>query len=934
MSAFVSSPPDSLEPAYQRLVGTLWSEGKPTDAALDAVPLLITALGEVGADRQGYLAVLLGLLPEAEYPRLDGDVATAVRAGLDRYLELLRGSAGGLDPLTLALLYLVGHFPGDRDRILAVTDELDLEVEERSRLQRALSELDPAHPDLGRAWPAPSVWQLDEEDAAHAEAAIRGLTPEQTRLNWENDTRTGWAYSGAIAYWAVRNGPPAPITVREVPQWQPSQRTPTPSPDATFGEYGDALRCPTCHGPVTMGTDGAYCDQCAVTYLSVNGILDLSAGVRDGQPAHEATADLLQKLSEMPKMGLAYENLLRPAYLRMAGNNFGNVVTKAVEDAYVTEQLGRTEGLVVDLAAGAGTWTAVVADAVGADRLIAVDMLLPMLNVLRDRLPDVTTVRASALNLPFVDGTVGAINLWNALQAFPDDAAQAIAEIGRCLRPGGILTMMTYRWSDDPIARHFQAAHYFPSRPEGHLLFDLEQLHQWLADAGLAVRDEITDKGTFVFVTAERVGRDTHDSLEEQERSMENRCPVLDPNGRDLHGQADALRAQASAVQVELPGGVVVWSVNSHDVIKRLLTDPNVTKSARNHWPAFTNGEIRPDWELISWVAMDNVSTVYGADHHRLRRLIGKAFTPRRAEEIRPRVVEITTMLLDALAATPPGEVVDLKAAFAYPLPGMLVADLIGMSEEARVAAAKVLDVMLDTTITPEQAQGVLVGWRSAVADLVAIKRARPGADITSDLIQARDDDGSALSEQELSDTIFAILGAGSETTINFMDKAIALLLSHPEQLERVKSGEAGWGDVIDEVLRLESPIANLPLRYAVEDIDLGDVVIPKGDPILVNYAAIGRDPALHGETRCDFDIERKDKTHLSFGYGPHFCLGAGIATMLATIGLSTLFDRFPGLSLAVPAEELQPLPTFIMNGHRSLPVLLAPVPNPAVTAG
>lgn len=414
---------------------------------------------------------------------------------------------------------------------------------------------------------------------------------------------------------------------------------------------------------------------------------------------------------------------------------------------------------------------------------------------------------------------------------------------------------------------------------------------------------------------------------------MEKRCPALDPTGQDIHAEADELRAQGSAVQVALPGGVLVWSVNSHAVIKQLLTNPNVTKSARNHWPAFINGEIRPDWELISWVAMDNVSTTFGRDHHRLRRLIGKAFTARKTEEIRPHVVGLTTMLLDALAAVPAGEVVDLKASFAYPLPGMMVADLIGMSEEARVATAKVLDVMLDTTISPEQAQEVLLGWRTAIADLVALKRAEPGADITSDLIAARDEDGSRLSEQELADTIFAILGAGSETTINFFDKAITSLLSNPEQLDLVKTGKASWDDVIDEVLRLESPIANLPLRYAVEDIDLGDVVIPKGDPILVNYAAIGRDPAVHGDSRCEFDLKREDKEHLSFGYGPHYCLGAGIARMVATVGLSTLFERFPDLTLAVPVEELQPLPTFIMNGHRGLPVHLTAVEGAVSTA-
>lgn len=409
---------------------------------------------------------------------------------------------------------------------------------------------------------------------------------------------------------------------------------------------------------------------------------------------------------------------------------------------------------------------------------------------------------------------------------------------------------------------------------------------------------------------------------------MTMRCPVLDTSGRDLHGETDKLRAMGPATQVELPGGVKAWSINSYAVMKQLLEDPNVTKSARNHWPAFINGEIPPDWEMISWVAMDNMVTAYGKNHVRLRKLVGKAFTPRRTELIRPRLVELTNELLGALSATEPGEVVDLRERFAYPLPARLVADLIGMSEEARGATAKVIDMMVDTTVTPEQAGAVLAGWRGAMEDLIAEKRAHPGEDITSDLVAARDEDGTRLSEVELTDTIFAILGAGSETTINFFDNAITSLLSHPYQLKLVQRGRASWDDVIDETLRVESPLAHLPLRYAVNTLKLNGVTINQGDPILINYSAAGRDPELHGADATDFDITRPNKEHLSFGHGPHFCLGMGIARMVATVGLSSLFERFPDISLAVPKEELQPLPTFIMNGHRTLPVrLTAAVP-------
>lgn len=399
---------------------------------------------------------------------------------------------------------------------------------------------------------------------------------------------------------------------------------------------------------------------------------------------------------------------------------------------------------------------------------------------------------------------------------------------------------------------------------------------------------------------------------------------VLDPTGSDIHGEADHLRTRGPATRVELPGGVLAWSITSYEVGRKLLSAPNVSKSARRHWPAFYNGEIPPDWEMISWVAMDNISTTFGGDHRRLRRLTAKAFGARRADQVRPLATQLVDTLLDRMAEAAAADgVIDLKAAFAYPLPGMLVAELIGMSDEARIAAAKVIDMMTATNISPEQAGEVLLGWRDAITDLIALKRAEPGDDITSDLITARDEDGSLLTEQELVDTIFAILGAGSETTINFFDNAITQLLTHPEQLELVTSGKVPWDDVIDEVLRVESPLASLPMRFAVEDIHLDGVTIPKGDPILINYAALGRDPALHGASSGTFDITRQDKEHLSFGHGAHYCLGAGIARMVARTGLSALFARFPKMTLAVDAGDLVPYPTFIMNGHRELPVRL-----------
>ena len=215
------------------------------------------------------------------------------------------------------------------------------------------------------------------------------------------------------------------------------------------------------------------------------------------------------------------------------------------------------------------------------------------------------------------------------------------------------------------------------------------------------------------------------------------------------------------------------------------------------------------------------------------------------------------------------------------------------------------------------------------LGELVAAKRESPGDDLTSGLIAARDEDDTRLSEQELLDTLVLMISAGHETTVNLLDQAIHALLTHPEQLAHVRAGRATWDDVIEETLRNQAPVASLPLRYAVEDLDLAEfggpeVVIAKGDPILAAYAAAGRDPERHGKDADVFDVTRADKEHLAFGHGVHYCLGAPLGRMEARIALPALFERFPSLELAATDEELGSVESFISNGHRRLPVRVA----------
>ncbi len=194
---------------------------------------------------------------------------------------------------------------------------------------------------------------------------------------------------------------------------------------------------------------------------------------------------------------------------------------------------------------------------------------------------------------------------------------------------------------------------------------------------------------------------------------------------------------------------------------------------------------------------------------------------------------------------------------------------------------------------------------------------------MTSVLIATRDEDGSQLVEKELVDTLMLVINAGHETTVNLLDQAIFALLTHDDQRADVLAGRVPWSDLVEETLRYEAPVAHLPLRYAVEDIELGEIRIPKGEAILASYAGAGRDPQVHGATADTFDVHRVNKEHLSFGHGAHHCIGAPLARLEATIALPALFERFPKLRFAVDPAELEPVGSFISNGHRTLPVYL-----------
>ncbi|RRO20636.1 cytochrome P450 [Saccharopolyspora rhizosphaerae] len=393
---------------------------------------------------------------------------------------------------------------------------------------------------------------------------------------------------------------------------------------------------------------------------------------------------------------------------------------------------------------------------------------------------------------------------------------------------------------------------------------------------------------------------------------------TLDPLATDHHGEAARMRRAGTVVRVLLPGGVRAWAVTEHAALAELVADPRVSKDWRN-WTAVREGEIADDWPLIGMVKVTNMVTADGVEHQRLRRLVTRAFTRGRVEDLRPRVQQIITELLDDLPRHAEDGVVDLRPHFAYPVPMNVICELVGVPVEWRPELRELVDSTFRTNTSPEEVLATQSARHRLLNQIVDLRRDSPVADLTSALLAAGEAGAEALTPEELVDTLWLLLTAGHETTLSLVLNTTRALLTHPDQLELARTG--AWAEAVEETLRWDAPIGNFLARYPLEDITIAGVTIPRGEAIIAPYSGVGRDQAHHGPDADRFDLSRAQERHLAFGGGPHFCLGAHLARLEAVEAVSALFARYPGLALA--EDRLSPVPSLFSNSVQQLPVRL-----------
>jgi cytochrome P450 len=365
--------------------------------------------------------------------------------------------------------------------------------------------------------------------------------------------------------------------------------------------------------------------------------------------------------------------------------------------------------------------------------------------------------------------------------------------------------------------------------------------------------------------------------------------------------------------------GPGVWFLTRYDDVHAALRDPRLSADRMRAHIIRENVDRLPAFIQQTTRNVRSMLNVDPPDHTRLRKLVNKAFTPRRIAGLRGCIEAIVDELLAAVVDQGHMDVIDALAA---PLPAIVIAELLGVPPEDhrrfKAWASTIVAGLGEPTVgarrvSTEPAMQALFGY---LADVIAARRAEPRDDLISAMIQAQEED-DALTDSELLSTSNLLLIAGHETTTNLIGNGLLALLREPEELARLRSDMALLPTAIEELLRYDGPV-QATIRAAREDIEIDGHEIEEGALLLLGIGAANHDPAVFDEPER-LDVARDPNPHLGFGFGPHFCLGAPLARLEGEVAFRALLERFPNVRLQDEAPQYRPNP--VLRGLESLSV-------------
>lgn len=390
---------------------------------------------------------------------------------------------------------------------------------------------------------------------------------------------------------------------------------------------------------------------------------------------------------------------------------------------------------------------------------------------------------------------------------------------------------------------------------------------------------------------------------------------------QDPYEILERFRNKGPAHEVIFAHGAKVWLVTRYDEIRALVSDPRVSKDGRRMNELFARHSGAPVEEETPGVGFDDdlATHMLNSDpprHTRLRALVSKAFTAQRVERLRPRIEQVADELLDAFAGK---REVDLVDAFAVRLPITIICDLFGIPEEDREDFRLWGTKLVGAGQDPEEVADASKNVVAYASRLIDAKRADPGDDMISALLRATDD-GDRLTHGELVSMIFFLVVAGHITTIYSIGNAVYNLLTHPDELAKLRADLSLMSTAVDELMRYDSAAAVGTFRFTTDEIPLGDVVIPADQILALSWSSGNRDSA-HFPDADRLDLNRRPLGSMAFGHGIHYCIGVPLAKLQIEIALARLITRYPDLRLAVEPEQVRWENNALLRGLVALPV-------------